>query len=91
VLSSHHEGFPNVVLEALACGTPVIATPAPGGLQEILGDVPECVVVPSVSATALADGIKTWLAGERKRIPQAATERYALKRIIAQYEEAIRP
>lgn len=91
VLSSRHEGFPNVVLEALACGTPVIATPAPGGLQEILGDVPECIVAPSVSAVALADAIRTWLAGERKRIPQAATERYALERIVAQYEEAIRP
>jgi len=35
LLSSRWEGMPNVVLEALACGTPVIATEESGGIKEI--------------------------------------------------------
>jgi glycosyltransferase involved in cell wall biosynthesis len=57
VLPSLSEGVPNVILEAQACGTPVVASRV-GGIPEILDDAS---LVPPNDAPALADAIERTL------------------------------
>ena len=87
VLSSRYEGFPNVVLESLACGTPVIATPAIGGIREILDGLSGCVMARSVSAEALADAIRVWIKSPCLRVPAEVVSRFAVDGIILNYEQ----
>ena len=62
VLTSHAEGSPNCVKEALACARPVVAVDV-GDVREILGGLTNCAVAPAepdalaaALAAALADG-----------------------------------
>ncbi|WP_262030987.1 glycosyltransferase [Microvirga sp. Mcv34] len=88
LLSSRFEGFPNVVLEALSCGTPVIATPV-AGLRSTLSNVPDCHVAVDHSASALAREIDKCAGGGRSRVQPDAVSSFDVEHIVGEYESAL--
>jgi len=94
VLSSRYEGFGLVVIEALAVGTPVVATACPGALQEILAGCRMARLVPPSDPNALAEGIVSALKSGRKELQPGPTldaflNRFDVRTIIREYEEVL--
>jgi glycosyltransferase involved in cell wall biosynthesis len=67
VLPSRSEGFPNVVLEALSLGVPVVCTPV-AGLEAILANEPSCFVANAITADGLAEALTRFIAHPKSRL-----------------------
>ncbi len=94
VLSSDYEGLPMVLLEAMACATPVIATDCKSGPREILNNGMYGILVPTGDVTAISEAIINLLKDKplRDRLGSLGMERaadFSADRIIRQYEEMI--
>jgi glycosyltransferase involved in cell wall biosynthesis len=77
VHAARADTFPNTVLEALACGTPVVAT-AVGGIPEQIIDGTTGVLVPPDDARGFAHAVRALLAdGERRDAMSAAAASHA--------------
>ncbi len=73
VLSSSREGWANVLLESMACGAAVVASPIPGN-PEVVAAPEAGFIAEARSADAIAACIREWEAGP---ISRAATRAYA--------------
>jgi len=94
VLSSDHEGFPMVLLESMACGTPVISTDCTSGPGEIITSGKNGILVPTGDEEALAGAILDLVGNDEKRnrLSEEAKKRvqeFEVGKIIKQYNELL--
>lgn len=92
LLTSSHEGSPNVVKEALACNLPVIATDV-GDVRERIGDVEGCACCASDDPQTLAAALAMVLdRGRRIRGSEAVAnldESVLTRKVIGVYQRAL--
>ena len=90
VLSSIVEGAPNVLVQAMACGTTVVSTDCPGGAAEILGNGAWGALVPVGDHVALAAAISE--AMDKPMAPcdlKGRANDFSVESSINGYEDAI--
>ena len=90
VLSSRFEGLPTVLIEAMACGCPVVSTDCPFGPDEILEDGRWGELVPMSDAKALSEAMLRTL--ENPRPSDALRKRasvFGIEKAVARYEELL--
>jgi glycosyltransferase involved in cell wall biosynthesis len=93
ILSSSWENFPHTVVEALAVGTPVLATTT-GGVAEVVTDGVNGLLVPAGDTDGLAAAIRRYFDDpelrERLRGNAASSvAEYAPDRVFARLEETL--
>lgn len=93
-LSSRFEGLPGVLIQAMACGAPVVSTDCPSGPSEIIQNGKNGILVPVGDSQALSRAFSALLTndewrrdlGERGR---RSVQRFHVDRILPKYETAL--
>ena len=93
VLPSRYEGLPNVLLEALVLGTPIVASDCPGAIREVQNCGVEVILVPPEDPAALSQAIIS-ICRAPKRSPgsqmsQSAANKFGLSRILNEYSDLL--
>ena len=93
-MSSAYEGFGNVLVEAMACGVPVVATSSPGS-REVVRDGHDGLIVERHEPAPLAEALARVLGDAPLRARMAAealksAQRFALPVVVAEHDRVFR-
>lgn len=89
VLSSRWEGLPSVLIEALYCGVPIVATDCLSGPREILDEGAHGLLVKVGDVDALARGIESALDGGVPRPAPASWRPYEQEFVVGRYLDVL--
>jgi len=88
VSTSFYEGFPNVLIESISCGTPVIAYKSIGGTSEIIENGINGYLIPFGSVDMFCEKIKLLKTNNlQEKDIKSFSLKYNIKNIIKQYEK----
>lgn len=91
VLSSRWEGFANVLVEAMACGSPVVATDCPSGPSEILENGKWGRLVPVGDVNQLSEAIKATLKDGRSVDVRKRASEFGVQDAVESYISLVFP